>query len=363
MSKLQVFVIMPFDEELNDLYGYLRNTYEEKAEFKRADDFLNQQNILKDIVLPIFRADLIIADLTGLNANVFYELGLAHAFRKNVILITQDIGELPFDLRSYRVIEYSTHFARIKDLEDKLSRIINEFSSISFGSPVTDWITLDEQVKNLLPGPVNLKIGDLVEEVIDDVETLKNEFEEKGFLDFIADLEEAMADITSLVEQFSEKTTDIGETVNMQSAMADEITKTSGSASNLRKLARTIAQSMKEYGQFVSKNNSEYEARWNVIEDSLVNLINSPHTATDENREQLKDFISVLSEVTDVMLETRLHIGNMAESVKGLIGIEATISRAASLIFREVKRFEGLIDKSVSTIERVNKISVERELI
>ena len=52
------------------------------------------------------RAKILLADLTGKNANVFYELGLAHAAGKPVILVTGSIDDVPFDLRALRVIEY-----------------------------------------------------------------------------------------------------------------------------------------------------------------------------------------------------------------------------------------------------------------
>lgn len=63
---------------------------------RRADDILSQNNILSDIISSIYSSDLIVADLTGSNPNVYYELGIAHAFNKNVILLIQDIEELPF---------------------------------------------------------------------------------------------------------------------------------------------------------------------------------------------------------------------------------------------------------------------------
>jgi hypothetical protein len=134
---------MPFDSEFDDVYkGFLHPVLKESGfDVKRADDIENQQNILRDIVEQIDRSDLIVADLTGLNPNVFYELGLAHALRKSVLLITQSIEEVPFDLKSYRLLEYDTHFARIENAKGQLSRYTIGFrdGSITFGSPVTDF--------------------------------------------------------------------------------------------------------------------------------------------------------------------------------------------------------------------------------
>ena len=118
MSKHIVFVIMPFGEDFLALYDNLKNRFRDDFEFTNSGDLDNQQNILHDIVEGIAQADVVIADLTGLNANVFYELGLAHTMNKKVVIITQDLSELPFDIKSYRANEYSLQFNKIDRLID-----------------------------------------------------------------------------------------------------------------------------------------------------------------------------------------------------------------------------------------------------
>ena len=99
-TKPTAFVLMPFAPEFDDIYRlFLHPTLTECGfDVKRADDITSQQNILRDVINGIVDRDLIIADLTGANPNVFYELGVAHALGKPVILITQNIDKLPFDL-------------------------------------------------------------------------------------------------------------------------------------------------------------------------------------------------------------------------------------------------------------------------
>ena len=63
-------------------------------------------NIIKLILDDLNRADLVIADLTDRNPNVFYELGVRHALRDTTALITQSLDDVPFDLRPYSVISY-----------------------------------------------------------------------------------------------------------------------------------------------------------------------------------------------------------------------------------------------------------------
>ena len=64
---------MPFQDEFFEVYEMLKINFADRFEFSNAGDEENQQNILKDIIQPIYEADVVIADLTGLNANVMYD--------------------------------------------------------------------------------------------------------------------------------------------------------------------------------------------------------------------------------------------------------------------------------------------------
>jgi TIR domain len=94
------FIIMPFSvESLNIVYeDFVRPTLVDRCSLRpeRGDDVFGSNVIMDDIAKSIRRARLIIADLTGRNANVFYEVGIAHALNKQVLLMTQSIEDVPF---------------------------------------------------------------------------------------------------------------------------------------------------------------------------------------------------------------------------------------------------------------------------
>lgn len=104
------FFIMPFREELNFLYLYLRHHLQEKhglIRVERGDHSILTIPILEKIRDQILEAKVVIADISGRNPNVFYELGLAHAFEKPVVLMTRDpIEEVPTDVRHFEFIQY-----------------------------------------------------------------------------------------------------------------------------------------------------------------------------------------------------------------------------------------------------------------
>ena len=72
----------------------------------RADDIYNNQSIIEDIWKYINEARLLITELTGKKANVFYETGIAYTIGKDVVLISQSMRDVPFDLRHLRCIVY-----------------------------------------------------------------------------------------------------------------------------------------------------------------------------------------------------------------------------------------------------------------
>ena len=82
---------------------------------------------MADIWSAIKAAKIIIADCTGRNPNVFYEIGLAHAIGKKVVLITQSMDDIPFDLRQLRTIVYEYSPRGMKSFEDTLKRTIESF--------------------------------------------------------------------------------------------------------------------------------------------------------------------------------------------------------------------------------------------
>ncbi|MDT4860203.1 hypothetical protein FQZ97_947490 [compost metagenome] len=90
----------------------------------RADNVWENHAIIQDIVDLIDRSAIVVCDCTGRNPNVFYEIGIAHSLGKEVILITQDGNDVPFDLTHLRHIRYQPHPDGLQKLaSDLASRI------------------------------------------------------------------------------------------------------------------------------------------------------------------------------------------------------------------------------------------------
>ena len=77
-----------------------------KLDCTRGDDIFGLNVVMDDVRAAIATADLVIAYLSGQNPNVFYEVGIAHTLGKPVLLLSQAIEDVPFDLRHRRVLPY-----------------------------------------------------------------------------------------------------------------------------------------------------------------------------------------------------------------------------------------------------------------
>lgn len=119
-DKPFAFVLMPFDFAMNDVYKLgIKAAVENSGMIaERVDEqVFHREGILDRIYNQITAADLIIADMSGRNPNVFYEVGYAHAKGKLCILLTSKAEDIPFDLKHHRHIIYSS----IQQLKETLT--------------------------------------------------------------------------------------------------------------------------------------------------------------------------------------------------------------------------------------------------
>ena len=124
-DRHKCFMIMPFgDADLQAIYECcirpLINACHLDCE--RGDDETGSGVIMDDINASIDAADIVIADLSGKNANVFYELGIADTKKKPVLLMAQSVDDIPFDLKHRRVVLYENSILGCKKLEKALSK-------------------------------------------------------------------------------------------------------------------------------------------------------------------------------------------------------------------------------------------------
>lgn len=161
-SRLQkkpklAFVIMPFRRKWS---SYIYNELVKPIVItsglicKRADEMMGR-NVLDDIWKGIYGCRLVIAEISEQNANVYYELGIAHTLGKNTILLTRDIDTVPFDLRHQRIVEYTDDFLGYRKLQSELPRHISAILS----EPIDDLYHLRSSIGGFLAERIFMKIS------------------------------------------------------------------------------------------------------------------------------------------------------------------------------------------------------------
>jgi len=127
-----VAVMMPFDARFNDVYATLQRAVTESGmRCQRADEIWVNSHIVDDVIHLIWRARVVIADLSLRNPNVFYETGIAHALGREVILIAQSMEDIPFDLRAIRSQTYLNNGEGLERLKAKVVERLNYLTSAS----------------------------------------------------------------------------------------------------------------------------------------------------------------------------------------------------------------------------------------
>ena len=123
-----VSVMMPFDAGFSPVYATLQETAADAGfQCRRADEIWENPSVIQDIVTLIDKSFVVVCDCTGRNPNVFYEIGIAHALGREVVMITQADADIPFDLRHLRYIKYLNNGEGRQGLKAKLA---DRFSSL-----------------------------------------------------------------------------------------------------------------------------------------------------------------------------------------------------------------------------------------
>jgi hypothetical protein len=126
-AKKRAFVVMPFAPEFTDVYVLgIREVAEQLGMIvERADNIEHNQSIPEVIKTKITQCDVVIADTSLHNPNVFYEVGLAHGIMKETILICREAETIPFDLGAINHIVYASIVELREKLKNRLRGTLN----------------------------------------------------------------------------------------------------------------------------------------------------------------------------------------------------------------------------------------------
>lgn len=353
-TLLRAFVLMPFDSEFDMIFDDLIKPALEEVGYdvKRADSIANQQNILKDVVRGIAEADLIVADLTSVNPNVFYELGISHTMEKNTVLLTQSIEDVPFDLKSYRVIKYSVPFYEARKLPQELKEIAEKAKrgKLRFGNPVTDFLP---QMRELGLSTLT-KTKKVIIEVEGEKEAKPEEEEEKGLWDFVVDGEKSLKDITECMERMTKATKEISEKVKQRTVEVQKIAQSGvpGTASRIYKLTTIIAMDMTQYAKKLEEEQPKFHSSWESFDENITGLLQTTRIHDDKDKEAGLKFRSQVDDLRSSVRNALKGVRKCRESIANLKRISRALNRAS-------KRTVYILDLLISDLEGADSYCIK----
>jgi len=122
-----VFVLTPFHPRYEKTYDLISSVCSKVGlKCRRGDEQFIRGGVLSHILKELTSASIVIANIDGRNPNVYYELGIAHALDKDVILISSSVEDVPFDLKSQRLIVWKNPDDLEKQLNTTLTKILVE---------------------------------------------------------------------------------------------------------------------------------------------------------------------------------------------------------------------------------------------
>jgi hypothetical protein len=335
---------MPFDDDFYKVYGMLKVKLGDNFEFNHAGEEGNQQNILKDIIQPLYESDIIIADLTGLNPNVLYELGVAHTLNKKTIIITKDeLSKLPFDLQQYRAKNYSENYlvfeALIEYLKINLEGAVN--GEITFSNPIKDFLTAE-----------GINVSQCFE---DDSDISTNPIEDKGFLDFLTEIE---SDTEELTNEIVEMATDLNELTEGMQKSTKEIQRVksvggSGTTAFVRSEARKVGGYVEIFGKKLQKHNLRFSFLWNKIETNINGLLENKYSSTESNKKLIVNYIIALKSMQFQINNSGTTTIGFRNSMLANRYIEKSLTQAIGITDNYLEEYLDITQQMSASIERI----------
>lgn len=177
------FVVSPIGEDGSDirlnadkLFKYIIKPVCELCEFDpiRVDQLNDANSITQTIIEHLENADLVIADITGHNPNVFYEMGYRARTKKPMVHLKKKGENLPFDVNTIRTFEYDlTDLDSVEEIKERLQKTIESFAYPDSDNALEDEAAPENTIASIMP--VLYQILDATEEIKNDVKNISTD--------------------------------------------------------------------------------------------------------------------------------------------------------------------------------------------
>ncbi|WP_256545753.1 hypothetical protein [Halobellus inordinatus] len=364
-NNQNAFVILPFEDEFEKLYNEkIAPVLSDRGyEVNKADSVDSQRAIIEDIINGIANADLIVADLTGTNPNVFYELGIAHGLGVPTVLIAQDIDELPFDLAAYKTIEYSLLFSEIEEFEEEIAEIGENHKSgdIEFGSPVSDYAEVEISHR---PSPETAQEETAgTQQTGEEGEVATGEETKKGVLEFLSNIDDNINELEQLFGEIGEESKSLESeilthTKEIQNMSAIE---SQGGRKRVNKVARDMADSLSEYSSSIEERIDPIDEKLNFVMDAISSFIEFSDTSVEQQRDALEELNDALDPfIRDIEVTTN-EINQFQNEMSSMRGLNRELDKSIKNLNNNLSELETILQSGLAKAERFKSL-IENDL-
>lgn len=315
----------------------------DREDITRADELDRPGDITEQVVREILGADLVIADLSGANPNVMYELGLRHAASKPVIQIGE-YGRLPFDVSVIRTIIFTRSANGLIQGRKKLTRAIQSAIRGDFDLP-----TASRVFSELICGPSgtagagSLPSGPAELTSEEPPEVTPEELEEPpGFLELISDMEVAMPEMNERLNSMVTTTTDVGELAERHTERLER----QATAGQRLAIVNSFAQELEPLALKLDRDSLEFAARTAIVEAGLgaiFGLLREDTSRVAELREMLESIVTMKAAAVEAVPGVQGFRESANELQKSTKGIRPVIRLLVTALDRNIKMFQKVI--------------------
>ncbi len=365
MPSLDIFVLMPFEDPFHLVYHHLIKMPLE-AEGHRVSRSLeaDQQNGLRAIIEGIQQASVVVADLSGQNANVAYELGIAHALTKPTLQIVQTLADVRYDLLPYKVILYSINTDGTSTLASDMLGYIdrrpgNEFR---FANPVNDFLGAASARSIIITEPSD-QDGASQLTLIDDNEPDKLAGSVYGILDANADVERAGALIVSTLQGLTTDMEDIGDKTRAHTHRINEISSNPSEKRRQSKALRVMQQfalDVTDFSQKVKEKSPTLKEAWMTLEQSMEYVLSASNIENESDFDAVQNLLRQSAQMQESSPNAIASIERFRDSHTDLIGISRMSNSALRDSVKELDRLIDELKRGGSVVTRIYELATAK---
>ena len=345
-NGLTCFIVSPIGNRLDPIGTPGRVSYEDNLQMWaevlepacdvfglkaiRADRIAETGEITEQIFQYLRDADVVIADLSGANPNVMYELGLRHTRDKLTIQIGE-YGRLPFDVNTIRTIQFQRTEAGRIDARNSLTEALRTGLQGN-GSPVAATRVWNE------PASIGAESIALAVERSHAIEEADEDVDEPGVVDMLAEGEAAIGEVSTSLNEMTGITRQIGElTTESSERIHESDSKKRGFAGRVV-VARELASSLAEPTSLFEEQANDYLGSVGKL-DAMVSFILDRMEENPTEAAEGQSFLRSTLELVDATDGVAVNLAKFREGAVSLRKLAKDLAPASKTIERSLNRF------------------------